>query len=307
MVNKLVYLNFVEGSMILKHLSDKIGHTAAIYCLSHNDKVIWAGDGNGYIVEWSIDNDTGEVIAQLPSPVYSLAYVSMYNLLIAGDMHGHIFWLDIKSKKILKRHEAHHKGVFSLIVNDEIMYSCGGDGTVTKWSVANMSPIESLAISPVGLRSLYLFSEKELLIGDGRGYLFTLDIENMILTNNEKRHQSTIFSISSFQDQVIITGSRDATIKVSKNESILADINAHWYTVNSMVTKDNILFSASRDKKIRAWQLPSLECIDSVDFTRNGHIRSVNAISYLTDKKILISGGDDKIVKIWNVLDTLIQ
>lgn len=63
--------------------------------------------------------------------------------------------------------------------------------------------------------------------------------------------------------------------------------------------KDNNQFaSASLDRTIKVWQLGS----SSPNFTLEGHEKGVNCIDYYSggDKPYLISGADDRLVKIWD-------
>jgi WD40 repeat protein len=288
----------MDGFKSLYHLSDKFGHTAPIYGLYGQDHMIWAGDGNGQIVSWDINSPDGTVVAQASCPIYCLIVDIQSPLLIAGDMHGYLHWIDLQEKKIIKRHSAHPKGVFSLVIDDEFLYSAGGDGCITKWSLSRMQPLETLQLSPVGIRSLYI-DNSMIYLGDGRGHLISVIMDTFLLHDDSPIHDSTIFSIERYLGATI-TGSRDATIKLVKDPARQPiSINAHWYTVNKLICVDNTLISASRDKRIRLWSLPFLECIDSIDYTRNGHTKSVNNLYYLSDHSIIASVGDDRVIKLW--------
>ena len=63
--------------------------------------------------------------------------------------------------------------------------------------------------------------------------------------------------------------------------------------------KDNNTFaSASLDKTVKVWQLGS----PHPNFTLEGHEKGVNCVDYYSggDKPYLISGADDRLVKIWD-------
>ena len=63
--------------------------------------------------------------------------------------------------------------------------------------------------------------------------------------------------------------------------------------------KDNNTFaSASLDRTVKVWQLGSTQA----NFTLEGHEKGVNCIDYYSggDKPYLVSGGDDRLVKIWD-------
>jgi coatomer subunit beta' len=75
----------------------------------------------------------------------------------------------------------------------------------------------------------------------------------------------------------------------------------HMHYVMQIVfnPKDNNTFaSASLDKTVKVWQLGSPQ----PNFTLEGHEKGVNCVDYYTggDKPYLISGADDRLVKIWD-------
>ncbi len=75
----------------------------------------------------------------------------------------------------------------------------------------------------------------------------------------------------------------------------------HMHYVMQIVfnPKDNNTFaSASLDKTVKVWQLGS----PNPNFTLEGHEKGVNCVDYYSggDKPYLISGADDRLVKIWD-------
>lgn len=63
--------------------------------------------------------------------------------------------------------------------------------------------------------------------------------------------------------------------------------------------KDNNTFaSASLDRTVKVWQLGS----STANFTLEGHEKGVNCVDYYHggDKPYLISGADDRTVRIWD-------
>eukprot|EP00828_Plagiopyla_frontata_P048307 TRINITY_DN9219_c0_g1_i2.p1 TRINITY_DN9219_c0_g1~~TRINITY_DN9219_c0_g1_i2.p1 ORF type:complete len:582 (-),score=100.39 TRINITY_DN9219_c0_g1_i2:88-1833(-) len=61
----------------------------------------------------------------------------------------------------------------------------------------------------------------------------------------------------------------------------------------------NILASASLDKTLKVWNLASTG--KNAHFTLTGHQSGVNTLDYYKgDKPYIISGGDDKLIKIWD-------
>jgi coatomer subunit beta' len=60
----------------------------------------------------------------------------------------------------------------------------------------------------------------------------------------------------------------------------------------------NIFASASLDKTVKVWNINSKKV---ALYTLKGHTNGVNCVDYFRgDKPYLISGGDDRLVKIWD-------
>ena len=58
-----------------------------------------------------------------------------------------------------------------------------------------------------------------------------------------------------------------------------------------------VFASASLDKTVKVWNINS----NKAHFTLNGHQNGVNCVDYYRgDKPYLVSGGDDRLVKIWD-------
>ena len=102
----------------------------------------------------------------------------------------------------------------------------------------------------------------------------------------------------------ILTSSDDMTIKLwnwDKAWACQQVFEGHTHYVMQIVInpKDNNTFaSASLDRTVKVWQLGST----SPNFTLEGHEKGVNCVDYYHggDKPYLISGADDRLVKIWD-------
>jgi len=61
----------------------------------------------------------------------------------------------------------------------------------------------------------------------------------------------------------------------------------------------NTFCSASLDRTIKIWTLSGNST--KANFTLNGHTSGINCVDYYKgDKPYIISGGDDKVIKIWD-------
>lgn len=102
----------------------------------------------------------------------------------------------------------------------------------------------------------------------------------------------------------ILSASDDMTIKLwdwDKNFDCIQIFEGHAHYIMQVVwnPKDSHVFaSASLDRNIKFWGISS----PAAHFTLTGHTRGVNCLEYSTqgDKPYLVSGADDKTVRVWD-------
>ena len=75
----------------------------------------------------------------------------------------------------------------------------------------------------------------------------------------------------------------------------IATLQGHTYSVKCLIVHNNILYSGSRDKTIRAWNLDTNECIA----TLQGH--TSNVLCLIVHNNILYSGSLDKTIRAWQL------
>lgn len=303
----------MEHSLEIIKENELKGHNGAIYKLQYDtiNDVIYSAGGDGWIVKWDANgqNQDGFLIAKTDAKIFSMLAIPAKNLIIAGDMDGHIYWIDTQKSTVISRVVAHQKAVFDIIqINDFQIVSVGKDGLVTFWSLEHFKPELSVRINAKGLRCLKLHpSSQALYIGSSDHHIYKVDLKDYaVSTFIENAHENTVFSLLIYNDLTLISGGRDAHLKswtLGKNTEATQSLPAHWYTINDMLSVDQLwLFTASRDKSIRIWSLPELEAIKLIDVQKGGHINSVNTLAWVPDHQLLFSAGDDRTIKAWKIL-----
>lgn len=102
-----------------------------------------------------------------------------------------------------------------------------------------------------------------------------------------------------FEDNILMTGSYDATIKIWDMETgqELRTLRGHTAGVRCLQFDDTKLITGSLDRSIRVWNWRTGECISKY----NGHTEAVIALHF--DSTLLASASVDRTVKIWNFKD----
>lgn len=295
--------------MPVKLLHTCTGHRAAVYTLAlgkGSDRVLSAG-GDGWIVEWDLDNpETGRVIASVETQVFSLLALPEQGLLVAGNMNGGVHWVNLEQPSLTRNIQHHQKGVFDLALHGPWLFSCGGEGTLTRWRREEGRAVESFHLSNRALRTIALApGRQELAVGASDGAIYVLDSESLALKYTlPGAHQPSVFTLCYSPDQrYLLSGGRDAMLRVwdaDRPQAMLSEQPAHWFTLNHIVySPDGRFFAtASRDKTIKIWDAGSFQLLKVLDTVRDGgHINSVNRLLWTGD--FLLSGSDDRTVKIW--------
>lgn len=113
-----------------------------------------------------------------------------------------------------------------------------------------------------------------------------------------KGHSNGVITLQ-FYDNILATGSYDATIKIWDTDTgaELRTLRGHSSGVRCLQFDDSKLISGSLDSTLKVWNWRTGECISTYD----GH--SDGIISLHFDANILVSGSIDKTAKIWNFQD----
>ncbi|KAM0676092.1 hypothetical protein GVAV_000054 [Gurleya vavrai] len=116
-----------------------------------------------------------------------------------------------------------------------------------------------------------------------------------------------------------LSTSDDQTIKIWNFQSykLLASISGHTHYVMSANFVNDILVSASLDQTIRLWDYSGLNGKKESNllgvpnvFVKQiveAHERGINCIAKHPTKNIIATGGDDRLIKVWDINDSLIE
>lgn len=289
------------------------GHKAAIYALApgRDARHILSAGSDGWIVEWNLDNpETGRVVANVETQVFSLYAIPEQQLLVAGNMNGGVHWIDLEHPDRTRNIQHHQKGVYDLQYYGEWLFSAGGDGVLTRWDARESRAMESLQLSNRALRSVAVSEKRnELAVGASDGAIYFLDAGTLALKHTlPGAHGHSVFVVAySPNHRYLLSGGRDAMLRVwdlENKHTLLSEQPAHWFTVNHLVfSPDGRFFAtASRDKTIKIWDTETFQLLKVLETIRDGgHLNSVNRLLWMPD--CLISASDDRSVVLWTVSD----
>ena len=110
-----------------------------------------------------------------------------------------------------------------------------------------------------------------------------------------KGHTNGVMCLQ-FDDDVLMTGSYDTTVKIWDISSgqVIRTLRGHTSGIRCLQFTETTLFTGSLDKTIKVWNWRTGECINTLSGHRDG------VISLHLDGNVLASGSIDSTVKVWD-------
>jgi WD40 repeat protein len=290
----------MSAKLQAKHLKSFTGHQSAVYALcSDGDGGFFSTGGDGMLVRWNLEEQDGVLVARIPDNVYCLAFDETRGTLLAGTRKGELFVITdiLSATPIVKRFEAHVKGLYKLMVTDDGYVSSGGDGHILFWD-RQFQIVGKINNSLESTRALCYDHEHNLWAGssDKAIRIYNRDLQ---LQSIQFQHTSSIFSICALPSGRMISGGRDATLRVWENtQNHEGSIAAHLLHIHAIELQPsvNLVATASMDKTVKIWDAGTLDLLKVLDKDKLPfHKASVNTLLWLDESKIL-SAGDDRCV-----------
>jgi WD40 repeat protein len=299
---------------LLTRISERKGHNGSIYQLigPASDGSFLSVAGDGWLVTWPADDpELGNLFARVEDgQLFSAYLIAEENAIVAGALDGGLHWLypDTPERNL---HLAHHrKGVFAIERAGDFLYCAGGDGVLSKWSVATGRVAESLPLTGYSLRAAVHDTSRNLLyVGSSNYFIYAIDLASFTVRYQWQAHQQSVFCLGLSSDgKHLFSGGRDAFL----NRWLLNDqappeldrsIAAHNFTINDLALSPDgkHLVTVSRDKTAKLWDAESLELLKVAEVVRDsGHVNSVNGVIWLNNERFVTASDDRRILE-WSV------
>lgn len=240
---------------------------ASIYTITkYLDHQFLIGTNKGHIYLIDELNKTLIISINVHKSVFCAQIDSENKVAYFGLADGNIIAINMQDGSIINQVKVAHNHIRSLNICNQILWASASDGFIYKLNKNLMT----------------LFKIKA-----HNDSVFTILSHNNILTSGGKDAMLNSWESSSNELKSINS------------------IPAHLFTINDMILIENqqLIVTASRDKSIKIWQHPSLLIQKVLDRSKHQkmHSHSVNKLIWFDEHQILISASDDRSIQSWNL------
>jgi WD repeat-containing protein 61 len=277
------------------------GHSQAVYslCMDTADGCFYSAGADGMLVRWKLDETDGLLVARHTSAVYSLCF--RHGRVISGTHGGLLSVFDAKKFELIKHLQLSQSPIFDIIdFNGKIMVATG-EGKLIELD-DDFSIRRQIQLSTKSLRKLELM-DGALAVAGSEGVIWILDIHLDIVAELKDQAMS-VFGLAYWKSgKSLISGGREATLKIYHGQSLHQTINAHLLHIHDIRINpaQTMYLTCSMDKTVKLWKLSDNTLLKVIDHQKyGGHLSSVNKILWF-DKNKFISCSDDRTLKCFEI------
>lgn len=290
------------------------GHAGPVYGFSEGRTYgsLLTASGDRFIAEWDLEQATASPFSvKMEEAVFTVHCMIEKQLMLAGTGNGHLHIIDLAAGKEVKNLKVHTKGVFCIlpVPEENLILVAGGDGFLSVWEPGSWKLLRHFQISTSKLREIK-YINNHVFVGGSDGYIRVFDLPWLNELHRFEAHEEGTYTIQKHpRKPLLVTGGKDGHIRfwhLNENFRPVLAIPAHNYGIYSIVFSPDGRFaaSASRDKSIKIWDAELFEPqARLIRPTYPMHTHSVNWL-WWHPNGLLISGGDDRKIMAWNILQT---
>lgn len=287
------------------------GHTGSIYSLQNpsEGKLISCGTG-GLVAKWDIYNpELGTALAKVTEPIFGSTYHKEKQLLYFAENGAGVHALNWLNRNYLGSIQVAGNSFFDLKCYEDYLMVAGGDGILTLLYTEPFQTVKRLKVSEKSLRRVAIIESLNLVaLSASDNQIYLLDAQDFSLIKILEGHKNSVFALGFHKETgLLVSGSRDAHLNFwdsSLDFRIVESVPAHLFAINDLdfSADGRWMATCSMDKSVKIWSMEHLQLIKVLDKARHaGHGTSVNAVKWLDKNYTLASGGDDRVISVWNL------
>jgi len=233
---------------------------AIYHCLNLPYLIIGCSNGNIHIIDTNSKKEI-KFLKHHSTAIFSIIEIPNKNYLITGDSDGNFCVWNLISFTLELQLPLNCGKIRQLLLSNDKkkIFIASKDGKFRILETDFFNQVAEVNINETGIQSIVEL-ENSLLLAGNDGYIYKIDKTNLIVVKKIPAHKGAIYSIIEFDNDYLIT--------------------------------------ASRDKSIKIWSKLELSVVEKKEFGTGGHKNSVNHLLKLNADEIASCSDDGKII-VW--------
>ncbi len=295
-----------------EHLKTLEGHLDLIttIVISPDGKYIVSGSWNDIIKIWDVEN--GKCLNTLIGDAKGINLIKISpnkNFIVSASSRNKIIKIwDIKTGESLKILQGHLDWITTIAISPDGKYIVSGsdDNTVKIWDIQNGKCLNTLTEHSWRVKSVAICPNSKYIVSGGNDNTIKIwDITTGKCLNTIKSISSWINSISISPDgKYIISGAGDRKIQIIdllsakdiNTLSVTGDVNSITIDLDKKYIITEYLKRDTNNYDIKILDIESCKCLKIL----KGHKNLVQYVIISSDSKYIVSGSNDKTIKIWD-------
>ena len=245
--------------------------------------------------------------------IRALAFSADGRTLLSGGDDCLLKWWNLETRQLIAETPEHgwSIGAIALSQNGQLVASGGGDGLINLWELGNAAPVAQLRKHRDGVTSLLLSPDGKTLISASADRSIRLwDLENDRIIRTLWGHSDRVSAIAiSANWLTLISTGWDRSLRfwdLSQGQAA-STLLAHQSAIASLALAPNnrLLATAGEDNRLNLWPLEQNDA-GILQRARSSprpqslpHPWGINALAFSPNSRILVSGGADETLRIW--------
>jgi caspase domain-containing protein/WD40 domain-containing protein len=236
-------------------------------------------------------------------------------LLALGDEEGLIRIVRLETLEVGATFRAHGGRISDLDfkLDSRILLSAGRDGSIRFWDLENLSenarPVRELKAPqsiPYSARMNPDFPDRLVIMGDREGRLVVWDTRRGRIITNAKFHRGPVLSVA-YQPAgkgTFLSAGGDGQLKIRLPEGKRLTVHTHDGAMfhASYSASGRRVYTVGSDHIAKLWDAAQLDQrYPRPQSIMSGHLKYVLTADMSLDEKMLVTGGGDKALNLWDV------
>lgn len=240
-------------------------------------------------------------------------------VIVSGDDNDKVrvwkFKNGIEKTLSLLNKNGHIANVLAVAISQDgkFIASAGKDNTIKVWNSDSGELLHTLRNHRDWVSSIAISSNNLLVSGSYDNTVKIWNLSNGELLQTFVDHDDDVLAVAIGLDgKVAVSGSKDKSIIIwdlDERKRLKEPLREHFGSVWALDIRDNLFVSGSEDGSVKIWRIDENKSILTLEDPQNKDSsencfyidRHINAVVLSPDKQIVVSGGDDKSIKLWDI------